>query len=294
METNYLLDFFGHSIYHPDLVNALSQFGIKCKDKSKLGRYDSLKNDLNTITFSFWYKEFYDYQIGTPKSTYKSENEEEVILFEMTFSDKKVIFPFGIKVGDSSATVSTKIGQKPNSKSKNIDNQHTWTYFTEYFEVMPVFNNNLELKWLRIWSIKKADKKKIELKKELRKQNKNITIENIEKLDLLIKSLPSAHWSNRKTSNEIDYSQGFLEESEIVLKSFIENILLATSKKNASSVYSAMKKCVKSFNKINTKFENELCSLEREEIIEFIELAIRNTGFIIEQNIDLTEEYRNW
>ena len=52
METDYILDLFGHSIYYPDLDKTLTDFNAICKDKSKLERYDSIKSESTGITFT--------------------------------------------------------------------------------------------------------------------------------------------------------------------------------------------------------------------------------------------------
>lgn len=297
METNYILDLFGHSIYNPDLDRTLIDFDAICKVKSKLERYDSLKSKSTGVTFTFWFKEFYERSVDTPKSTYRPKNEEEVLLYEMTFSkkeDSNVIWPFGLNFGDDSNTVTNKIGVKPFSKSKNYDNEHTWTYYNDKFEIMPVFDDKLNLKWLRIWSLKKSDKKKIELKENLKQQNKNISIAQINKIIELKNSKPTSNWRHRLNEGDSIFNNSNILESEIILDSFIDNLIIAATSKKASSIYSTAKKVTESFNKANQKHKNFIDTMEREELVDFIENAIKLTGFKIDSGVDITEDWRQW
>lgn len=297
METNYILDFFGHSIYHPDLDRTLNDFDAICKDKSKLERYDSIESKSTGVTFTFWLKEFYDQMIDTPKSTYKPINEHEVLLHEMTFTNKKgsnIIWPLGLNYGDHSDTVTNKIGVKPFSKSKNYDNDHTWTYYYDKFEIMPVFDDKLNLLWLRVWALKKSDKKKIELKENLKQQNKNISIAQIDEIIELKKSKPTTNWRHRLNDGDLIFNDSNILESEIILDSFIDNLAIATKSKKASSIYSTAKKVTESFNKANQKHNDFIDTMEREELVDFIENAIKLTGFKIDSGVDITEDWRQW
>lgn len=297
METNFILDFFGHSIYHPALDKALNDFDVICKDKSKLERYDSIKSISTGVTFTFWFKGFYDYSIQTPKSTYRPENEDEVILYEMTFTYKKgsnIIWPFGLNYGDHSDSVTNKIGVKPFSKSKNYDNEHTWTYYNDKFEIMPVFDDKLNLMWLRIWALQKSDKKKIELKENLKQQNKNISIAHIEKIVELKKLKPTSNWRHRLNDGDSIFNNSIILESETILDSFIDNLTIATKSKKASSIYTTAKKVTESFNKVNQKHNDFIGTKEREELVQFIENAIKLTGVKIDSGVDITEDWRQW
>lgn len=297
METNSILDLFGHSIYHPDLDKALNDFDAICKDKSKLERYDSIKSKSTGVTFTFWFKEFYDYSVETPKSTFRPENEDEVLLYEMTFTNKRgsnIIWPFGLNYCDHSDTVTNKIGVKPFSKGKNYDNEHTWTYYNDKFEIMPVFDDKLNLMWLRICALKKSDKKKIELKENLKQQNKNISIAQIDKIRELKKSKPTSNWRHRLNEGDSIFNDSNILESETILDSFIDNLAIATKSKKASSIYSTAKKVTESFNKANQKHNDFIDTMEREELVDFIENAIKLTGFKIENGVDITEDWRQW
>lgn len=288
METHHLLDLFGHSIHHPALHTELEKFDINSENRSKLRRYGSLKSKTLGISLSFWFTEFYEYHIGPVKSSYAKEGKEEVVLCEMTLKDRNLIFPYGLKSGDSPAEVTKKIGFKPFSRSKNISNELTITYYTKQFEVMPVFDEKKKLIWLRIWSLKKDNRKKAELKHALKKQNKNIHTACIEELKVLKNKQPTDNWRERGTE------QIAIDASKKIFNSYLNNLEKAVNRKNATSVYNAVKKVVLAFNKLHDKHGHFILTEEREEIIDYLIKALNITGFKLEEKIDITENWRNW
>ena len=56
-----------------------------------------------------------------------------------------------------------------------------------------------------------------------------------------------------------------------------------------------MGKLVKKLNKINNKYKYGLIeTMEREELCEWMNIIIRKTGLELEDNVDITDEYREW
>ena len=293
MKTHHLLELFGHSIYHPELNDELIKFGINCKNKEELERYDSLKSKSHGVTFTFWFKEFYSDMIGIPKSTYKPKSSEEVILFEMTFKGSSSVFPFGLKKGNSTNEVIDKIGFKPSSKSKNLGKENLWNFYSKEFKVMPVFNKKMKLKWLRIWKLDKSDRIKIELKKNLKLQNKNIKPENHSKLEKFKAENPIPNWERKNSKKSISDLSIFVE-ANLCIEEFIVNLINATKNKNANKVQSSVKKVTKKFNKLSLRESHLINTPEREKLINFIMMAVKLTGFEVENEIDLTQDWRNW
>lgn len=291
------IDLIGHSIYHPDIDKILLQLDIVIKDKSKIGRYDSLKSTTYGTTLTFWYKEFYEKQIRPSQSVFKSKDEHEVLLYELTFQqiDKQnCILPFGLLFGDSTEKVTSKLGQKPFSKSKNMDNQNTWTFYTDLFEVMPVFDRDLKLEWLRIWGIKSSDKKKIEFKNNLTLQDKNINQDRLGDLLELKNQKPTIRWTKSLSEGDTNFTDLCIKESEQLINSFIDELVDASKNKKAQAIYTRMKNVVNGFNKLNKRHDGFIETLEREELVDFITKATMLTGFKIDENIDITEEIRQW
>lgn len=297
MDTTKLIDLIGNSIYHPAIDKAFKDFDVEVIDKSKVDKYYSLKSTTYGITFTFWFKEFYEKQIRKPQSEFKPKGEHEVLLYEMTFTqakNKNFIMPFGLNFGDTAETVISKIGKKPFSKSKNLDEQRTWTFYNDLFEIMPVFDNSLRLSWLRIFGLDIADKKKIEFKNNLKLQDKNINQKNIEELLSLKLGKPTANWLKRMHDGDSLFNETNIRESADLLDNFINNLVDATKTKKASTVYSKIKNVVSGFNKLNKKNNGFVETMEREELADFIERASKLTGFVIDEGVDITEETRQW
>ena len=132
MELSQLTSLFGRSIYDPVIDKVMAECDAHCEDKAGLKRYDSIKSSTYGLTFTFWYKGFYARQIAAPKSTFKSDQEEEVVLSEMTFRPQGLLdvpLPYGLRFGDSPAAIQQAVGQKPFSKSKNVVGELFWTFY---------------------------------------------------------------------------------------------------------------------------------------------------------------------
>ena len=54
-----------------------------------------------------------------------------------------------------------------------------------------------------------------------------------------------------------------------------------------------MGKLVKTLNKINDKY-GLIETMEREELCEWMNIIIRKTGLELGNNVDITDEYREW
>ena len=297
LDASRVLELFGHSVYHPEIDKAFKEFDAISPDKSKLAGYDSVRSEYSGIAFTFWYKQFYERNINKPKSIFKAKDEEEVVLYEMTFksgTNGNYLLPYGINLGDTSDVVISKLGQKPFSKSKNYDGDNTWMFYNDDFKIMPVFDDNLRLLWLRIWAIDINDKRKIQFQSELKIQNKNINQDNIEELISLKNSKPTIDWTIRMKGGDDIFTQKNIKESETILNDFIDELVIAVKSKKASSVYSKVKKVVSNFNKLNGGENSFIETMEREELVDFIEKATKLTGFKIEDGIDITEDWRAW
>jgi len=80
----------------------------------------------------------------------------------------------------------------------------------------------------------------------------------------------------------------------ILLKDYLLTLAELTTQKKAVNIYNSIKKIVTSLNKINDKNDGFIETMEREELCEFINNVVRETGLDIDGNIDLTEEWREW
>ena len=89
----------------------------------------------------------------------------------------------------------------------------------------------------------------------------------------------------------------FSEESitavETALTEYVQTLCEAIQKKNATTVYNSMGKLVKALNKINDKY-GLIETMEREELCDWLNTLIRKTGLELADNVDITDEYREW
>ena len=138
------------------------------------------------------------------------------------------------------------------------------------------------------------EKEKIKLKKYLNQQNKNIKPENNPLILEYLNNLPTTEWKRRQDEGDNLFTDKGINVIESLLKDYIKTLTELTNQKKATNIYNSIKKIVIAINKINDKHDAFIETLEREELCDFINGVIRKTGLEIEQNIDLTEEWREW
>jgi hypothetical protein len=299
MDLSQITTLYGRSIHDPLVEKAMAEWDTHEEDKGGLGlpRYVVLDSRTYGVTFAFWYKGYYAEQIAPPKSTFKGDDEEEVILSEMTFRRKKlkdVSLPYGLHFGDSPTAIQQTLGCKPFSKSKNYAGEPFWTFYDDNFELMIVFNKAGTLEWFRIWALHESSRKKKELLENIKGQSRNITPDRAEAIEKLKGKMPTRKWTRRMREGDHEFTAKALEESSGLLSSFIDTVAKATKKRNATSIYSALKKAVTGFNKLSKKHGGFIETLERDELVGFLQDAIALSGFVIEAGVDLTQEYRTW
>jgi len=277
----------------------MAEYDAHCEDKAALSRsrYGSIQSSTCGLTFTFWFKGFYAQQIAAPKSTFKSEQEEEVVLSEMSFRPRGLLdvpLPYGLRFGDSPAAIQQAVGQKPFSKSKNVVGERFWTFYDDEFELMVVFDQAGNLGWFRIWGLHEAERKKRNLVQNLKRQRENISPDRADGMEKLKEKMPTRKWEQRMRSGDDEFTPPALTDSEEILSSFIDSVAKATRKKNATAIYSAVKKAVTGFNKLSKKHGGFIGTPEREEIVDFLQTAVQLSGFVIEDGVDLTQDYRIW
>ena len=207
---------------------------------------------------------------------------------------KDVSLPYGLHFGDSPTAIQQTLGCKPFSKSKNYAGEPFWTFYDDNFELMVVFNKAGTLEWFRIWALHESSRKKRELLENIKGQSRNITPDRAEAIEKLKGKMPTRKWTRRMREGDHEFTAKALEESSGLLSSFIDTVAKATKKRNATSIYSALKKAVTGFNKLSKKHGGFIETLERDELVGFLQDAIALSGFVIEAGVDLTQEYRTW
>lgn len=227
------------------------------------------------------------------------ENDDELILVEIDFdnwngklSRFSIGLPFGLVIGDTDDSVIQKIEKKPKEKS-TADYGFAWWFYFEDYRVLTALNKQKELIWLRIMLLDETKKKQIALKKELRNQRKNIIPKNAGEILALQGHLPTEGWRTRLHEGDTSFTEKGIAEVELVLKEYLDNLSRHTENKKASNIYNLVKKTTFRLNKLNES-SNLIETLEREELCEFINSSYRMSGFKIEDDFDITEEWREW
>jgi len=102
-----------------------------------------------------------------------------------------------------------------------------------------------------------------------------------------------AAWRKRMVEGDDMFCEQSIAAVEAALASYAQTLCEATQKKSASAVYSCTAKLVKALNKINDEY-GLIETVEREELWEWIDALVRKTGLELGEDVDITEEWREW
>nr|WP_178382012.1 MULTISPECIES: hypothetical protein [unclassified Paenibacillus] len=96
----------------------------------------------------------------------------------------------------------------------------------------------------------------------------------------------------------VDGDEFFTKErllmSDKVLDKFINRLLLLQETKHPESIMKAVEEIVVTFNEMNEDNGYFIETMEREELADFIDKPARLAGLEIEEDQDITEEWREW
>lgn len=305
MATSLLADLLGKSILSAELNSFMKKFGLPTNPERNLdyhGKvYDTSSNSKrNGIYLNFDGYDRHKLEYGEPDSVSKKPTDE-LFLDEITVDNNFLNtrkpsvadLPFGLLFGDTQKLVVQKLGKKPYDKSLTSYGHCWWTQF-EDFRILTAFSPDFELIWVRIMKLTSNEKEKIKLKKYLTQQNKNINPENNKRILEYSGNLPTLKWKRRKKDGDNLFTDKGIVAVESLLKEYLLTLSELTAEKKAAVIYNSIKRIVTSLNKINAKNGGFIETLEREELCEFINNVVRETGFDIDKNNDLTEEWREW
>lgn len=310
-----LVELLGHSIEYPSLKQIFSNLKL-IKDfdfgtasylvrsyKSELTPKDEFDIVVKSINLKDFIKKYGEVKFASnPKG-----NEQIFFEFTLNHQDNKelmqnISLPFGLQYGDDSDTIIQKMGQKPNEKFSYdkiyTDDRHKekngyWFNFDEY-TVLTALDADFKLVWIRCHLLEMQVKKLRDLKKQLKQENKNIKPENKNIVAEMHNHLPTKDWRVRMSEGDGMFSEKAIEDIETELKLFVERVMMAMEKKNATTIHGAIKKLVLVINKLNIKHNYVVETMEREELCLFIEKTIKGAGFFSTNQVDFTEEWREW
>ena len=162
-----LINLFGYSYYSNELNQIIQSLEIKYPENPFL----SYEGDIMMATASNPSKDIYlgfegaNYAypagFGNPKSIYGND-DEEIILMEVTIESNIIDGVLGLKIGDSQEDVIKKVNKKPKEKSVSEPGsipgsvkRHNWIFWMENYKLQVSFKDDLTkylLKSFIFWS----------------------------------------------------------------------------------------------------------------------------------------------
>nr|WP_321248322.1 hypothetical protein [uncultured Psychroserpens sp.] len=300
-----ILSIVGQPLQSPLVSKILQEFDIKLRKKTFY--YD----DGDTLESEGWYNTLTDLTIDFEHNT-KGDKIVNEITIDPIDGKLSVALPYGLQLKDTAETIITKLDKKPKSKEKSImiskspeDYQYTWWFEKDHQRILTALNGRHELLWIRIKSFSQHELQILELKKDLKLQKDNINL-SVNFYEVLKKS-PCLRWIDslkenekfRKSKSE-DYIEDFwftepiIESTEALITEYFEKLTKACSKRNGIQIYNVVKWFVKNLNTLNNRNNGFIETLERDELGVFIDQTIKLTGLKIKNDIDITEEWREW
>jgi hypothetical protein len=293
-----LFNLFGHSEFNPEVKEMFNRLHIPPERPEKSVCWRDYRSEKLDLSLQFTGKNNYKHDYGPVLQEYIADHDESV-LEEINFGSHKgrTNYPFplpnDLSFADSPDVVRHKMNIKP-SESSDASYGSYLLFNTDSYQFVTGFDKNEKLIWIRVRPLEINFRKKRELTKTLRLQNKNLTNLNLNILTQLKTESPTRSWTKRMNEGDSIFNDDNIGAMDKLLNSFIDALIVAVKKKDAKAIYSATKKAILSINKLNAKHQEFIETLEREELAEHIHKAVRLTGFKIENEIDLTEEWREW
>ncbi|OKP97374.1 hypothetical protein [Paenibacillus sp. P46E] len=114
-------------------------------------------------------------------------------------------------------------------------------------------------------------------------------------LQNLFNEKPTKLWNERMTEDGDElFTKERLLMSDKVLDKFLNQLILVQETKHPESIMKAVEEAVVTFNEMNEDNGYFIETMEREELADFIDKAARLAGLEIEEDQDITEEWREW
>ena len=302
MELQHLL---GRLIHSPEIKEFLSHYHLPQNPNPEYDAYGNLfwvrvNNEEKTIRCLFTGYVRYAPAYGEPMGNYDKE-KDQLILHEITIYPPatpngkipEIALPFGLNIGDDKKTIEQKIGKKLTGKSLANDGGSFYEPFFDEFRLLLALDSKEQLRWLTLFKLKLYEKERIRLKALLKSQNKNIDPNRISEIQVFLSETPIAQWRQRMAEGDDMFSEESITAVETALTEYVQMLCKTVQKKNATTVYNSMGKLVKTINKINNKY-GLIETMEREELCEWMNIIIRKTGLELADNVDITDEYREW
>ena len=107
---------------------------------------------------------------------------------------------------------------------------------------------------------------------------------------------PTNRW-RADIGEDTDFTEEAITETERILDQFQQR--LTEKDKTQESILLEVKHVILELNKLDNvhgtgKFPNLICTMERDELAEFIETCAKSAGLTVTPGVDITEAWREW
>lgn len=297
MDVRSIISMFGYSEESPEMKAIFKQLQILSKPELEIG--DRIyKNKKMGIELNCLSRYNFESRYGEPRKIF-TQSPEESFLQSVSLGNynQNSVFnqalPVELLYKDNPGTVLKKLGVKAKEAGETTYGEYMEFKINELDWVIG-FNKKRELICVHIWLMTKQERLLIEMKRLLKGQDKLITTDNQSELETMRNKLPTLKWHKRMQQGDTLFTEQNIAEVATALVAFIDDLLLCTAKKKAAPVYASVKRLVIHINKLNSRFDGFIETMEREELVPFIQQAVHYTGFQTEKNFDITEAVRMW
>lgn len=298
MNPDRILSLIGYSEFSPEIQQLLKELAIPPEQPNMSVCWREYQSREWSLRLIFKAGPNFQSDYGSYQKAYR-DGLDETFLEEIHFGDQKgkpsypYPLPFGFTFLDSPEIVFKKAGVRK-QRLREASYGSVTDFNTDEYHYVTGFDRTNGLVWIMVKKLEASFLRRREMERSLREMNKQIIIPEASNIQVLRESSPVLCWRKRWMEGDSEFSQRNLEDVENELEKFLDNILLAAGKKNARAIYSAYRKVILAMNKVNDKHKGFIDTLEREELLDYFGKALSMTGFMVEDKMDLSEEWREW
>lgn len=148
--------------------------------------------------------------------------------------------------------------------------------------------------FLRIAAVAPGELAKLRFHDGLAAQKTHLVANIDHHLEPWQKSSPVHQWRRRMREGDSIFNESNLKLTEEELGAFFLNIQQAVKKRSPKQIINALKKTIKNLNRLNSKHGHFIETMEREDLVPFLQDVLRATGLRFEEGFDVTLEWREW
>ncbi|WP_156909614.1 hypothetical protein [Ottowia thiooxydans] len=203
--------------------------------------------------------------------------------------------PYGLEMGTDIRGF--KIGRLLDKSKLTYDGaiSHSRSFFHDDLSVTVVFDEpSNHLSFLKIEAVDPADMARLRFYDGLDAQKANL----VPVLDASIEQWRSAsplhHWRQRMAEGDSAFSDANLQLTADEINALFASVGQAVEKRSPKQIINALKKTVKNLNRLNRRNGHFIETTEREELVPYLQMILRDTGLQFEDGFDVTLEWRDW